>query len=243
MQTIPISVKNDDIFELTEQITVRLSNPSNGQFAGAVSTLDGVLRIFDNDPFPIITVNDIEIKPEGDSNGTVTNPTVGKITNATFTITRAGKTAVPTVLDITTANGTANGGNGFASGVDYQTINTQRTIAPNTTTQTITIDVPVFGDLLQEPDETFFLNVLNADSYAFNGTSDLTGQATIRDDDIGAPSIDNGGSAIDPIVGFPTYSGITGTDVTITGKNFDNTTSVDFTGPNGSLIGRATLTL
>ena len=115
---IPISLRNDDRFELTEQVTVRISTPDNTVVT--IGNSDGVLTIFDNDRAPTITINDVTVDPEGDSNGTVNNPTLGDIKQASFTITRAGKTSVATNLTVETFDGSATGAANFAAGVDYQ---------------------------------------------------------------------------------------------------------------------------
>src|SRR5262249_12674063 len=71
-----------------------------------------------------------------------------------------------------TANGTAT------SGSDYQATSGTLNFAPGITTQTIT--VAVNGDLLNETDETFFVNLGNA----FNATlARAQGKGTIVNDD------------------------------------------------------------
>src|SRR5262249_54490756 len=91
---------------------------------------------------------------------------------ATFTVTLSAPSALPVTVKYATANGTATAGG------DYQSRSGTLTIPARPTTGTIT--VPVVGDRLPEPDETFFVNL----SGASNATiADAQAMGTIADDE------------------------------------------------------------
>ena len=112
-----------------------------------------------------LSINDVSIT-EGNS-GT---------TNANFTVTLAPANNQTVTVNFTTANGTAT-----APG-DYTATSGTLTFAPNETTKTIS--VPVKGDTLVEPDETFFVNLSGATVATI---SDAQGQGTIVNDDTNSP--------------------------------------------------------
>jgi hypothetical protein len=90
----------------------------------------------------------------------------------TFTVTLSAPSAQPVTAHYATANGTATAGS------DYQAASGTLTIPAGRTKGTITI--PVIGDRLGEPDETFFVNL----SGATNATiADAQAVGTIADDE------------------------------------------------------------
>src|SRR4051794_12560957 len=108
----------------------------------------------------------------------------GATTTATFTLTRdAGLLAGATSVAFATANGSA------VAPADYAPTSGTRdfpgTLLPATQVQTVS--VPVAGDLLDEPNETFTLVVTGAE------VADGSGLATINDDD--APPVVRVGDA------------------------------------------------
>jgi hypothetical protein len=111
---------------------------------------------------PTIAINDVSVT-EGNSGTTAAVFTVS-LSAATHTLTAS--------VNFDTANGIATAGS------DYQSTNGTVSFAPGTTTQTIS--VPVNGDFVIEPNETFFVN-LSAPS---NTTiADAQGTGTIVNDD------------------------------------------------------------
>jgi Calx-beta domain-containing protein len=156
-QAITVAVVGDTVFELTETFQVNLSNPVNA----AISDGQGIGTITNDDTAPTLTINDVAVT-EGDA-GT---------TNAVFTVTLNGATALPATVNFATGNGTA------IAGTDYVAASGTLTFAPGTTTQPITVAVQ--GDLLDEAAENFFVNL----SGASNATiTDPQGQGTINDND------------------------------------------------------------
>jgi hypothetical protein len=101
---------------------------------------------------------------------------------AIFTVTLSSVSAQTVTVDYVTSDGTAT------SPDDYNSIAlTTLSFDPGSTTQTIT--VPVNGDVFDETDETFLVNLSNVTNATI---SDNQGLGTIADDDP-APtiSIDN----------------------------------------------------
>lgn len=94
-------------------------------------------------------------------------------TGAVFTVTLDKQSPHTITIDYATADGNATAGS------DYTNASGTLTFAPGATSQTIT--VPVLGDTLDEPDETFTVEL----SGAANATiSDGQGVGTITDDDV-----------------------------------------------------------
>jgi hypothetical protein len=97
--------------------------------------------------------------------------------NATFTVTLSTASTLTVAVNYSTADGTA------AAGADYQTTSGTLTFAPGETTKSI--NVPIINDTMDEPSETFFVNLTNASNSVI---LDNQGQGTITDNDA-APTI------------------------------------------------------
>ncbi|MBI3409188.1 MAG: tandem-95 repeat protein [Planctomycetes bacterium] len=166
-RTFTVTINGDILDEFNETFLVNLSNPTGGAVLGDAQ---GQATIVDNDTAGI-TVNNISVT-EGDS-GTVA---------AVFTLSlsRTSDHAI-SVNFATGTTGTA------ASGVDYQATSGTATFAAFATTTTVT--VLVNGDLIDEANETFFVNLTNATSGAT--ISDSQGRATIVDDDTSSITIND----------------------------------------------------
>ena len=137
IKTVTVLVNGDTVVEPNETFTVNLATPTNATIATAQGT--GTI-VNDDVVLPTLAINDVRVT-EGDS-GTVT---------ATFTVTETGSFTTPITVQYATANGTATAGS------DYVSTSGTLTFNPGTTTQTIS--VLVNGDLLKEPNETFFVNL------------------------------------------------------------------------------------
>ncbi len=148
-----------------------------GKFITATATrLDGANLPVETSEFsacravtaPTLTINDVSLS-EGHA-GT---------TNFVFTVTLAG--ALNSCLPVTVSYATAN--DSATAGSDYTTTNGTLTFsaphASNSVTQTIT--VPVNGDTLAEPNETFFVNLTNPTNAT---VTDAQGLGTITNDDL-----------------------------------------------------------
>jgi hypothetical protein len=164
-QSITVPVVGDTLDEANETFVVNLSGATNATIADA----QGTGTITDNDPSPTLAINDV----------TVTEGNTGTV-NAVFTVTLSTVSGQTVTVNYATANGTAS------SSSDYTSRSGTLTFPAGTTTQTIT--VPVVGDTLDEPNETFVVNL----SGATNATiADSQGVGTIVDDDPPALSINN----------------------------------------------------
>jgi hypothetical protein len=155
--TVPIT--NDTAQEPDETVNLTLSSPAGGATLGAPST--AVLTILANDAPPNVTINDVTVT-EGNS-GT---------TNAVFTVSLSTPSDLSVQVAYATADGTATSGN------DYTNTSGALQFPPGVTTKQIS--VPVLGDTLDEPDETFFVNLSNAVNA---NITDSQGKCTILNDD------------------------------------------------------------
>lgn len=162
-KTITINVQGDTAIEADEQFTVTLSGaPSGTQIApaSAVSTIQS-----DEVALSISAVD--SSKPEGDS-GT---------TPFTFLITRTGGVLGTDSVNYSVAGAGANPANAsdFGSAFPSGTV----TFSPGESTKTLTI--PVTGDALVEPTESFSVTLSNASGQAQITT--VVAQGTIANDD------------------------------------------------------------
>jgi len=158
-QTIEVPILDDPFTEPSETFTITLSNPVGGSL-GSPST--HTVTINDNDsPAPSISINDVSVT-EGNS-GT---------TNAIFTISLSVASSQVVTVDFATADGTATAGSDYVGGSGTLTFNSGET------SKTVTIGV--IGDVCDEPDETFFVNLSNPTNATI---TDNQGLGTIIDDD------------------------------------------------------------
>src|SRR6185369_10808293 len=155
--TITVVVNGDTLNEADETFFVNLSNAANASIGDA----QGVVTIANDDALPQLTINNVTLA-EGNT-GT---------TNAVLTVSLSAASALPVSMNWATANGTASAPS------DYLANSGTLTIATGQTTGTIT--VVVNGDTLNEPDETFFVNLSNGANATI---SDAQGVVTIANDD------------------------------------------------------------
>jgi len=154
---VTIAVKGDLKDEDTETFFVTLSAPTNATIADA----QGVGTILDNDPLPQLSIGDVSVT-EADST------TVAAKLKVTLTPVSGRSVS----FSFATAPGTAT------ATADYKTKSGTLTINAGSSSKTISVTVK--GDLLDEPNETFFVNL----SSPVNATiSDAQGVGTIVDDD------------------------------------------------------------
>ena len=114
-------------------------------------------------PLPTLTVNDISVA-EGNAG----------VAAATFTLNLSAASTFPVSVDVATADGSA-----VAPG-DYTAIPlTAVQFPPGTTSRTVTVSVS--GDLVDEPVESYFLNLTNPGNATL---ADAQGVGTITDEDL-----------------------------------------------------------
>ena len=156
-KTVAVPIIGDVIFEGNESFTVELQNVSGAAVVRGV----GTCTILENETQPTLSVNDITVT-EGDS-GT---------SNATFTVTLSAPSALNVSFGFAVANGTA------VETEDFGGVGGGAFIGPGTTSQTVT--VPIIGDTITEGDETFFLNLTDANNATI---TDAQGVCTIKDNE------------------------------------------------------------
>jgi hypothetical protein len=154
-----VQLINDTLDEPNETINLSLSNPTGGAILGTPNA--AVSTINDDDPAPSITINSATVT-EG-NNGT---------TNANFTVTLSNASGQTATANYATANGTAT------APADYASVSGTLTFNPGETSKTIS--VPVIGDLLDEQNESFTVNLTNLVNATPNG---ITNFGFINDDD------------------------------------------------------------
>ena len=158
LKTVQVRVRGDTTDEPDETLNVFLSAPQHATFADS----RGVLRIQDDDPEPVVSVDDLAVT-EGHAEA-------GQPITVTLRLSApSGKTVS---VDYATTAGTAQ------SGSDFTDASGTVTFAPGE--QVKTIELTVLGDRASEADETFAVVLSNAHNAAPAGTG---GVVTIRDDD------------------------------------------------------------
>jgi len=158
-KSFSVPIINDALDEDQETINLTLSSPTGGIVLGRNTS---VINILDDDPRPSISINDITVG-EGDSGSTV----------ALFTLSLSAPSGRNVSVKFDTGNSSAQ------DGVDYQPVNNLM-VTFNPGEKTKTVPVQVLGDVLVEPNESFFVVL----SSAINATiSDNVGVGTIIDDD------------------------------------------------------------
>jgi Ca2+-binding RTX toxin-like protein len=155
--TITIQVLGDTLDEVNETFTVTLAGATNATIFDGQATG----TIVDNDPAPTMRVNNVRIT-EGNS-GTKT---------LRFTVRLSAASGKTITVRYATANGTARASS------DYKAKSGLLTFLPGRTARTV--GVAVRGDLLNEANETFFLNLRSPVNATF---ADRVGRAIIVDND------------------------------------------------------------
>ena len=217
--TVTIDPTADITIEPDETVILTLTAGA-GYVIGAPNAASGTIA---NDDAPTLTVNDVAVT-EGDA-GTAA---------ATFTVAlSAPAPAGGVTFDIQTANNTAIGGQDYVARAL-----TAQSIAAGASTYAFTVQIN--GDLIDEADETFFVN-LSAVSGASLG--DAQGLGTITDDDapptlnISSPTVIEGNAGnVDVGVAF-TLTAASSRPVTANWATGGGTASAgsDYTAASGSL--------
>ncbi len=156
-KTVTVQVIGDVLDEANETFFLRLLDPTNATLGDA----EGVGTINDDDAEPTLSVGDV----------TVTEGNAGT-TAATFTV---GLSAV-SGRDVTVAYATAN--DSAVAPADYAAASGSLTFVAGETSKTVTVNVN--GDVLDEANESFFLN-LTGPLHATLADGQAAG--TITDDD------------------------------------------------------------
>ena len=157
-QTIQVGILDDLMDEPDETFLVRLSDPVNAELAPAASTATGT--ILDDDRAPALTIGDASAM---ESDGEIV-----------FLLTLSAESARTVSVKGVSANGTAN------AGEDYVEKRGGLTFEPGEIQKAL--HVTVLDDALDEPIETFMLNLSEATN-ARLAAEVVTATGTIMDDD------------------------------------------------------------
>lgn len=217
--TITVNPTADATIEADETVILTLAAGA-GYTVGVPNSATGTIL---NDDLPNLTINDVTAN-EGNAG----------ITNFTFTVSLSAPAGPGGVtFDIATANGSAT------AGVDYvaQSL-TGQTIPAGSSTYTFTVQVN--GDALNEPSETFFVNVTNVVNAV---VVDGQGVGTIvNDDPLPSLSIDDvtvveGNAGTVNAVFTVTLGAASGQTVTVNYATADGTATqpADYTSTSGTL--------
>ncbi len=157
---------------LSSQSFVPVSNGAPFSLTGRFIEVRATLKPNASGDSPVLSDVRIESTPElSIDDVTVTEGDAGT-TPAGFTVSLSAPSSVPVTVDFATAPDTAT------APADYVSTSGGLTFAPGETSKPIT--VPVNGDLTDEPNETFFVNLSNPSNA---GIADGQGVGTIIDDD------------------------------------------------------------
>jgi hypothetical protein len=166
-KVIPIQILDDNFYEGgSETFNITLTSPGGGAvFTGTSSAL---ITIVDNESKPSLFISGPLSVPEGTATNNV----------ATFNVTLSNATAATVTVDYVTADGTA------VAGSDYAATSGTLTFAPGTTS--LPLNITLLADAVDEPDETFTVNLSNATNV--NPLNQGGSQCTILNDD-GPPKL------------------------------------------------------
>jgi outer membrane autotransporter protein len=217
--TITVNPTADATIESDETAILTLAAGA-GYTVGAPASATGTIL---NDDLPNLVINDVTAN-EGNAG----------ITNFTFTVSLSAPAGPGGVtFDIASANGTAT------AGVDYVASSlTSQTIPAGSSTYTFT--VLVNGDTLNEPTETFFVNVTNVTNAI---VADGQGVGTIVNDDplpslsINDVTVVEGNAGTVNAVFTASLSAASGQTVTVNFATADGTATqpADYTNTSGTL--------
>ena len=217
--TITIDPTPDTTVEPDETVVISL-NAGMGYTVGSPSSATGTIL---NDDQPALSINDVSLN-EGNA-GT---------TSFTFTVSLSQPAGTGGVgFDIATANGTSTAGTDYvASSLTGQSIPAGSSSA--------TFTVQVLGDTLNEPNETFFVNVTNVSGAT---VADGQGQGTIVNDDavpaltVGDVSVTEGNNLTTTATFTVSLSAASGQTITVNYATADGTANAgsDYVARSGTL--------
>lgn len=162
--TISVPVNGDAVFEANETLTMTLSSATNANIATPQAT--GTIN--NDEAAPTLAVNDVNTA-EGNA-GT---------RKLAFSVSLSGPSQPQVTVDYATADDTAVAAGVTGSGAgDYAASQGTLTFAAGATS--ILIEVDVNGDSVDEPNETFRVNLTNAANATI---ADAQGIGAIQDDD------------------------------------------------------------
>ena len=155
---IVVLVVGDIAVESNETYSVNLSNPTNATIAGA--------------GFGLGTITDDDARTVTIGNNTFTEVDAG-LMNVSFTVTLSASSGNTITVNYATADGSATAPS------DYVSVSGTVTFNPGETTKTIIVQIA--GDFVNEPNETYSVNLSNPTNATIAGSG--IGLGTITNDD------------------------------------------------------------
>ena len=206
-QTFTVQVAGDALNEPNETFVVTLSRARNASIADA----QGVGTILNDDSLPTLSIDDV----------TMTEGT-GATTHFVFTVTLSAAGSLPVTVVAQIASGTATELGDYAAPAP-----TTLRFNPGTTTRTFT--VPVNGDALSEPNESFVVTLSEPTNASI---ADGEGIGVIQNDD-GVPTL-----SIDDVTVAEGNGGTTSVVFTVTlSQASEETVTVQYQTADGSASG------
>jgi hypothetical protein len=170
-EDVVVTTAGDTRNEATpETVELTLSSPTLSTLDSAHTVATGAID--DDDVMPTISLSPGTVS-EGDSG----------VTNETFTVTLSAASGRPVTVGYSTSADTA------AEGTDYDDV-TPGVLTFNPGETVKTFDVPVHGDTMDEPDETFNIVLSNPNNTLGASASLGTTSITVTDDD-NTPTLNN----------------------------------------------------
>jgi uncharacterized delta-60 repeat protein len=160
MKSFAIFITNDSLTEANETVNLGLSIVTGYAALGAQST--AVLAINDDDSLPSISINDISIAEGNSGQKTVV-----------FSVSLSAISPNQITVQYSTSEGTATNTEDYMGGFGGILFGPNQASA--------VISVPINGDTLYEPDETFFVNLSNPTNAVIVKAQ---GVGTILNDDV-----------------------------------------------------------
>jgi hypothetical protein len=161
-ETVTLTIVDDNVFELTENFTVTLSNAINV----TISDGSGAGTIDDDDSQPTISIADVS-QPEGDAANSMT-----------FTVTLSNPSSQQVTVDFDTFDGSAT-----VADNDYTAASGTVTFVAGDVSEPVVVQIP--GDNTDEPDQSFTVD-LSIPSNATIANASATG--TLENDDAVIPN-------------------------------------------------------
>ncbi|MDT8442742.1 MAG: Calx-beta domain-containing protein, partial [Desulfuromonadales bacterium] len=166
-KTITLNIEDDDVYELTENFNVNLSNADGATITDVAGEDVGTGTILDDDDQPVFSIDDVTV-------------TEGVDATITFTVTKTGLTSQESSVDYTVVPNSALLGDDYTAN---DALTGTLTFAANETTKTITLNIT--DDAIPEDTETFNVNLSNADGATITDVvGEDVGTGTILDSDI-----------------------------------------------------------
>ena len=163
--SIIIPVKGDVVDEPDETIEVTLTGATNASLSTATGATVGEGTIADNDPVPMIAIEEAVVVEGG---------------KAAFVVSLANPSSQAVTFKWKTADDTRQDANPATAGVDYTAVTTAQTVTLPAGDTTVFVEVQTLEDNIKDGDETFMV-VLSSPVNAVLSPTKSTTMGTITD--------------------------------------------------------------